>query len=241
MTKAAKLSKENQEFLDSLKQPKKEPAADRVIINQISIRKGSFADNETDYGKKLSLIPVEFYTKFMRRGAKKDNYRPAGETVMVKRKAKAEYFDTLGTKMLGRIPAKAIPSSWSDDQKEANKAKGEFYGVLFALNTLDNSLVRIQVPSAKAMAVSQFLDTLQTDQLFTTRITLGLNKDDRLTTAVDDVNLDATNEVVEAIKTVQKYVEQQNAYVMSRYNYLNKKGSDVPEAEEVELDDQIPF
>lgn len=240
--KQAVVTKEDQEFLDSFKAQKKEPVVqeERIVIPTISIKGGVFSDGEKLKTDSIRIRPLQFYTKFMRRStSKKDNFKVVAETVSVPFKQMGKYFDTEGTEMLGRVAKKNIPSSWSEAQREENEEKGTFYGVLYAMLADDGRLVRLQVPGAKAMALNNFFRDLQSDTLFSNLVDIELNDEGYLVSKIVDMGLSVVPEIVDALKVMQAQVDQQNNYVLSRYNYINKNSG--TKTSPVDLDDSIPF
>jgi hypothetical protein len=251
MTKAAKndkLSKDSESYLASRAKPKKAeaPKTDNVVVTSLSINNGtktfqSIVGEETiNHGSSISLRPLDFYGKFMRRGSKKDNYRPLGETVMVKRGEQGKFFDTFGTEMCGRATNKEA-ANWSEEKKEANKAKGEYYGVLYAILESTGELIRLQLPSAKAMALSTFLDELQTESLFSTSIKVSLNEKGYFVAQILKTDLPGDDSIVEAYKTADKHVEQQNSWILRQYKSRNKGDSDTPVNARDDDDDESVF
>lgn len=243
----AKLNKKDQEFLDNLKQA--EEQEDRVVIPTFSVnaRKGVYNGyvngEEVVLDNPFTVTPLFLYTKFMRRSkAKSENFKVLSETIMAPQNTRGiTYYDTEGTTMCGRTPNAQVPESWTEEEKEANKAKASYYGILYAVHS-QYGLIRLQLPAAKAVVLSNFLDDLGLDLLAKADISVKLTDDGFVSFNVEKTNNDISSELVDAMRTAKENVDNYNKYVMARHNKATGGGVEIQDSIGVgDLDDEIPF
>lgn len=251
----SKLSKQAVEELEAKYSKPAEAAADTkdyVNVQKVSISGGTFSAYKegeiVDLGTSFKAYPLALYTKYMRAGTQKENYRPAGETVLVPQNSRgAKFYDTFGTESCGRAP-NAIAKTWSEQAQEENKARGKFYATLFAVSE-EGELLALQVPDGKAAAMLEFFKTIETKVLFTNLIEFKMAKQGKvamLSFATVKIDVAPTSAIAEADKIMEAYVTQENDRVMRSYNYHNRSaGSSItsvaPKLVSDVEGDEIPF
>lgn len=239
MSKAAPISKEDQEYIDKnmTSTASAAPVSDmkRIFINLNSVDANkkkipvnTFNISGTDiYLEELNIRPLGFYSKFMdeKQVTGKDgkkSWKPMVETVLYTRGEEA--YDTQGTTNCGKVSRKNIPASWTEVQKAANRDKARYYGFLFGLVDIPGSdpvYAMARLPSAKALAVNQALfDAKVSDKaLYKYRMKLTLQPKNGTVHPDLEVSIDTSKElpvsdVVEFHKKMTSFVTTHNNRIM---------------------------
>lgn len=109
------------------------------------------------YSKTVKFRPLGMYNKLIAMKQDGTQWKVTNETIMFR---KEQAIDARGGVGCGRLLGKAIPESWGDAEKKANRAKAQYYGFLFGYVEFPDSepvLCNFRVPSGKAALIGNAL------------------------------------------------------------------------------------
>lgn len=206
-----------------------------------------------NYSKSISFRPLGFFNKLIAMKQEGNKWKVTNETVFYN---KEQPIDARGGIACGRLLGKAIPESWSEEQRRANKTKANYYGFLFGLVEFPGQepvLVNFRLPGGKAMQVSQALNEMDKQgryQFYNMTMKLSTNPKDKssphpVLEISPDLNEKLTvSELKEPLHVIKSYVDQHNVRIKTSFQNasLARKSlnSDIDISSAVE-DDEIPF
>jgi hypothetical protein len=210
-----------------------------------------------EYSKEVTIRPVRFVQKLIAMKQDGKTWKTTNETVFYS--FPEQPLDARGGISCGRLMGKAIPDSWSEEQRRANKAKANFYGFLFGLVEFPGKapeLVNFRVPAGKAKQLADAMQALAAHgkpQWY--KLKLTLKKDDKNKSSphpVLDISLDIsqklpTEGLTPHLLATNEYVKSHNDRILTQHkNAVTARRSLVDDtalvqAIEVDGSDEIPF
>lgn len=264
---AEKMTKEETDLLDELngKSANAGPSMPYLSINIASEDKDgkeipvkTFHLSDTDlYSKTVKFRPFAFYNKLiaMKQDEKKA-WKTINETIMYR--MLEQPIDARGGVACGRLMGKAIPTTWTEEQLRANKAKANYYGFLFGTVQFPGSepvLCNFRVPGGKAVQVNNVLKDLDTNhggfQQYAVNMTLKSNSKDKASPhPIIDIEPDVGTVLprsgnLKDLTAIKGYVDAHNKRIRdSHKSVVMARAGEVADTETVAHvlgEDSIPF
>lgn len=273
-TAVVKYTDEEQQYLDTIRQEnnvveqKEFSGPNRLVINTASkdangtkrpIGAWHITNTDVYVDGPINFRPIRKVNKLIRYSPDDNkDWKIVGETVYFNNIYSDPSYDTLGGERLGRLFGQAT-NGMSDDEKELNRKKGEFYMDIFGLVTVDGSdeeyPVLYRVRGYKIRKMSDAFNSIPNGQdpnLYSYKLETeqpeGKTWWDLLVTP-DLSEVLPVAPILQYNKEIEDFIQGHNEYVSERWKANRKNtveneivaNAQVIEAEIVTDDDELPF
>ncbi len=200
--------------------------------NEIPVKTFTLSGTK-QYSKSVRFRPLAYHIKMIAMKQDGKVWKTTNETIFYTQTEQP--IDARGGLGCGRLLGKAIPESWTEEQKKANKAKATYYGFLFGLVEFPGQeavLCNFRIPAGKAVQVSNVINDLKKNhggnfEAYMLNMKLATNPKDKSSPhPILEIEPDLSTKlplsgITETLRTIKAYIEQHNTRI--RTSHQNAK------------------